>query len=357
MSTIFDEYDKHVQNERWNEACKLARQISESMPDDPTAWFNLGVCLDETNQHFEASHAFQQCLVNGPEDDGAVFRMLRSLLLADRHDVLFEELRIYSYETPELVQEIADLKTFQNLFQSNPRFASLLETERSVGASETQRHQNLTRIAELGFRLPDPIPDRRIACPGFLRFIPEIGLRALSLRCAYAWLMEDIDEVEIKACINSFGGFQYLMNDEQGVLRTPRDLSQNHYSHFAGWFLERMLPLAWILGFPELHVPDGSPLNEEMMTELSTFIGAPCVVDNVWNWQERFTDQRPQSRVAGMEDLHFLSQVAVQSARNGEIDSVPDGFDVNFHGGVVLERWGSLTWALTPGMPLHVELF
>gem|GEM_PF-5699591 len=145
MTDIFDQYESLVNDQKWDEACELAHELTRIAPNVATSWFNLGVSLDETDRHFEAAIAFQRFLVMEPDDTGGVLRMLRSLLLADRTDALFEELRTYAYETPKLVRELATLDTFAELFRTQSQFARLLENDQSV--ADAKRPENFAALA------------------------------------------------------------------------------------------------------------------------------------------------------------------------------------------------------------------
>ena len=57
---VIEEYESHVAAENWEDAVKVAEKIATDAPQVPVAWFNLGVCLDELNRHFEAARTFQK---------------------------------------------------------------------------------------------------------------------------------------------------------------------------------------------------------------------------------------------------------------------------------------------------------
>lgn len=354
MTTPFDEFDDLVAKDQWDLALILALALSEKLPDLPKTWFNLGVCLKQTNQHLKASEAFQRCLLLDPTDEKAVFQMLHSLLLADRRNALYEELRTYAYEDRAMLTRFAEHRPFSDLF-AEANFASLLKEPKPQGPK--QRQQNIATVKALGFSVPDELPEHRTASGYYLRFMPEIALRAQSLRCLYEFVRDEIPSEAIGDYVEHISAFNYLAPDEQTLLSMPRDQAQVDYGHIAGWFAERILPLAWILGFPILAPPDGQPILDDTIEPLSKFMGDFEPFENIWIWMDRFPSQRSSAEATEIEDQYYLSHVAVQYARGGHIQHVPNDFDPVFHGGIVLERWASLMWALTPNLPLNAQLF
>ena len=68
---IIEQYEKLAEEQKWEEALPVIREIVERSPDIPTSWFNMGVCLSGLGREGEAADAFRKAYELDPEDFGA----------------------------------------------------------------------------------------------------------------------------------------------------------------------------------------------------------------------------------------------------------------------------------------------
>ncbi|MBT7301023.1 MAG: tetratricopeptide repeat protein, partial [Victivallales bacterium] len=151
--TVIEEYEAAASAGKWLEALQLAQQIAERAPH-PTCWFNVGVCLDELNRHMEAAQAFQRVIAGDYFDDGARFRMLRSLFLTGDSGVqiVHDEIATIVRALPQVVVELSQLETFTSLFKQDEFAVLKTAAERNL---ETRR-TSLQHLSGEGFVFSEP---------------------------------------------------------------------------------------------------------------------------------------------------------------------------------------------------------
>ncbi len=215
---------------------------------------------------------------------------------------------------------------------------------------EAIRDTNLRHLDRIGFQVAESLPTGPNEGGSSLRPIEEIGRRLLALQCVFLYASdfgENEPEDVIREALGSNNVSDLVANDEEAkIIQMPRSEANETYGHIAGWFLERMLPLAWILGLDHTPDPDGDPLGGDKRDALVQFVGRPT--PDLSGWIATFTS-RSEHDVVVIEDLFYCAHNAVRSAQCGE-ETVPDDFDPVFNGGVIQERRHSLTWALSPGV-------
>lgn len=349
---LIERYEEFVAAENWNGAFAIAREIADSAPHVPTAWFNLGVCLDQLGRHFDAAKAFQSVLEIEFHDEGARYRMLRSLYLAKQLETIVLELESIASTMPSFIDELSTVEPFVELFEQNPMFAKFRQLPASC-VPESIRHANEGTLLGIGFEATEWAQARTRQHGNVLRPLQEIANRTLAIQCVCLFVGDfddDASESDIRACLAANGVEECLVQEESSMLSFSRPDAQESFSMYAGWFAERLLPLAWIMGLEADLAPDGSPISDECFGELCRFLGSPSSSSTLGDWLQRYSEPRAIEEIAAMEDLYYHAQVAVQCARGGELNAVPANFDPVFNGGVVLERWHSLLWALTPRM-------
>jgi hypothetical protein len=358
-SDIFDRYQELVDADKWDEVLPLIEQILEADSSVPTSWRNYGVCLDELGRHFEAARAFQNVLSLDFSDTGTRFRMLRSLKLADQMGVVYDEARVMLDHDPSFLVELSETDEFRQLFSEDHQFADLGKAavrrvarsgpaeKISVGSTGGIEDRHIKQLEGLGFKVPEAVPGRWRSKPS-LRPVEQIAQRVRALQDVFYFLAEvgdDIPTEEIFASLDSHGIRSQLVADEAYVVRVPRQQAMEQLGYTAGWYAERMLPLAWVLGFDFFPYPDGQPIQGESGDALTDFIGPPTS-ESIADWLASF-EVRNKETVKRAEDLLYGAHCAVQDAEEN-LDKLPAGFDPLFNGGVIAERWQSLFWVLSP---------
>jgi len=116
---IIETFERHVENEQWDEALPLIAQIVQRGPDIPTSWRNYGVVLDELGRHSEAAKAFGRAYELNPEDYGTQYRVFRSLSLADDASGFIEFAEHEATSNPEIIESISDAEEFSAITESS----------------------------------------------------------------------------------------------------------------------------------------------------------------------------------------------------------------------------------------------
>ena len=262
-----------------------------------------------------------------PEDDDAIF------LDFDAASELREHLRSIASNPASMAAQPPRLPT-----DGDPRATEL-------------RAKVMSKLHSKGFRPADWLPTPDLTRK--LRPREEIAGRILSLAAVFAWGSAPEDAVssqQLKSFIKTGRLGQWLTDQEQQIIGTPRQQAMAEHAGSVGWKLENMWPLAWVLGFPKVPVVAASMIPEEVMHPLVfEFVGG---FDQSIEGLLSKSELRKAGRVNAMEDYFYCAHNAVRSAQVGsEIPTVPTNFDPVVHGGVVHERRHSLTWCLSPGVP------
>lgn len=117
---IIERYESLVDNEKWEEALPVIKEIVDRDPSIDTSWFNYGVCLDEIGRHSEAAESFIKALELNIQDYGIHYRVFRSFFLANDLDQLYEFV-VYLCDTfPEIRATLFGSDEYKELIQYKP---------------------------------------------------------------------------------------------------------------------------------------------------------------------------------------------------------------------------------------------
>jgi len=214
------------------------------------------------------------------------------------------------------------------------------------------RRRNLRTLADLGFRVADNLPVRRLDEDELPELRPqaEIVGRVLALKAFWLWV--DIhpnaeSESTVREMIESSQLRMQLTQSELEIIDLSRAEAFAEHGHLMGWKNENCWPLAWVLGFPE--IPSVT------VGQVSGILGRRLMLEWLPNNSVESRQFAASCRllasgqVHDLEDLFYCAHNAVRSAQLGE-DTVPDDFDPLADGGCIHERRHSLTWMLSPGV-------
>lgn len=344
-----DEFNRLAEADRWSEALPISEQIVGEFPDAPLPWFNHGVCLDEVERHMEAAQAFQRALQFEISEEegityvGTQFRMLRSLMLAEEMDICYREVRTMLDVDPYSICGLAETETFEPHFE-NPPFRELLQAAKqrinptpeyiAADASGGLLAEHVNQLAEHGIETPETV-GHRWNQPPCLRPIDDIVHRLQALFCVFAFVCDERSSAEdISERIDAKGLEKSLGGEESYMLSIDRSVAMEQFGHTGGWYVERLLPLAWILG--SATTPDhlGQLLSGDGFDELTRF----C---------EKFPSAGYEVRnIESIKNAEGLLYAAHCGMRSGQVSN---DFD-EANAGVVLEHWQSLYWALSPNL-------
>lgn len=219
-----------------------------------------------------------------------------------------------------------------------------------AGGQEVIRESSLEQLVSQGFQVSPGLPlwTHWTLEPIRLRPTLEIvqRLMASEIITSYLWSMNAPEE-ELRNYIQRSDLQSAMTPFELDIINSPREEAAEAHRDNDGWRQENQWALAWILGFgQEIGVHDGpitgdvcGPLVQEFMPKLS-------------QTDQDFLDAvtpRPLSEVAAKFDLFYAAHNAVRSAQQGA-ETVPEGFDPVFDGGVLHEKRHALTWAVSPGV-------
>lgn len=121
---IIEQYETLVSEQRWEEAIQIIKDIIDSNPTIATSWFNYGVCLDEIGNHKKAAEAFTKAHEIDVSDYGIHYRILRSLLLAEDNQQLYEFIDYLCQTFEEEIDIIFESEEFSKVLQQ-PDFTDL----------------------------------------------------------------------------------------------------------------------------------------------------------------------------------------------------------------------------------------
>jgi hypothetical protein len=153
------------------------------------------------------------------------------------------------------------------------------------------------------------------------------------------------DAVLIESMLKG-GLVDHMTDSELDLTDLPRARAYAQHSAAAGWRLENMWALAWVLGFdpaPSLGGQMDLDVHKQMMFGFMEF------PSHTPKWRLEKARPRALADVDAMEDLFYCAHNAVRSAQQGGA-TVPAGFDPVRDGGAIHERRHALTWALSPGV-------
>ena len=214
------------------------------------------------------------------------------------------------------------------------------KVESLPSVANKMRKIHLQKLADIGMLAADwmPTADQRLA--NQLRPKSEIIKKLMATYITSAWVCAPADVVsndEIKSYLatnqlkrNSFS------DKETGWMQTKR-AEANQFSGQAGWLLENIWSLAWLLGAAGLPTPNISSdqTSHEVMGPIrDDLLGG---LDKTFDQLMSRTKLRRLESVIALEDLMYCAHNSVRTV------DIP-------HGGLIHERRQSLTWALSPGV-------
>ena len=123
---IISKYETLVDEERWEEALIVIKEIVKRGPSIPTSWFNWGVCLSALDRESEAAEKFLKAYELDPEDFGAQYRAFRSLYFAGDYEGFFRLAERELEKMPEIIEGLTEDEDFSVLFE-RPEFRKLRE--------------------------------------------------------------------------------------------------------------------------------------------------------------------------------------------------------------------------------------
>ena len=87
---ILEKYQSLIDQDKWEEALPVIKEIVDRDQSIDTSWFNYGTCLDQTGNYSSAADAFIKAHELNVQDTGIHYRIFRSLFLANDLDQLYE---------------------------------------------------------------------------------------------------------------------------------------------------------------------------------------------------------------------------------------------------------------------------
>lgn len=208
------------------------------------------------------------------------------------------------------------------------------------------RAANLTWLAARGFKVASSLPTQR-GGRGALRPVEEIAARLMALDALFTWVVYDEEETpakKLRAYVTRNRLEPAMVADERRLYRQSRASAARHRGTI-GWALEKMWPLAWVLGYPT------APRIEDQEIKRATCRSMVAMLPRLDEDRDTLLARaRPRSYAAvdRLEDRFYCAHNAVRSAQLGG-RTVPRGFDPSFGGAVIEARRHGLTWCLSPG--------
>ncbi len=214
------------------------------------------------------------------------------------------------------------------------------------------RERHYCLLAERGFTCVRSLPlARSESHQDHLRPIPEIAARVSALNALFLWVSapaEIFPGDRLQAFVQHNKLSQWLTEEEQTILETPREDAHQENVDSVGWKLENMWALSWILGFePAPKFYQGQISSEIIQAMTLNFL--PRLEGTLEDFLGG-TNPRSAEAVGELEDLFYCAHNAVRCAQFGNPTAVPANFHPVVAGGAVHERRHALTWALSPGV-------
>jgi tetratricopeptide (TPR) repeat protein len=123
---ILEKYQSLVDEEKWEDALPIIKEVVDRNQSIDTSWFNYGVCLDQTGNYSSAADAFIKAHELNVQDTGIHYRIFRSLFLANDLEQLYE-FTDYLCDTFEGSREsILDSDEYKEL-EKHKQFKELIE--------------------------------------------------------------------------------------------------------------------------------------------------------------------------------------------------------------------------------------
>ena len=211
------------------------------------------------------------------------------------------------------------------------------------------RQANLRQLTATGFRVAGSLPvkrDRRKA----VRPAREIATRLMALDAVFTWACyseEDASTKRVKAYIARNDLPALMTKEERTIIGFRRGRAHAEHGDTAGWRVESMWPLAWVLGYRKRPKLEGGFISRDIERALvMQFLpGLDATVEDLLGKSKL----RPYDDVLPVEDLFYCAHNATRSAQLGA-RTVPKGFNLKIGAGVIHERRHALTWCLSPGV-------
>jgi hypothetical protein len=211
------------------------------------------------------------------------------------------------------------------------------------------RLANVRQLTAAGFRVAGSLPIKRDRVKA-VRPAREIASRLMALDAAFTWACqseEDASSKDLKGYIARNELAAHMTKEDRSIVKLTRTRAHAKHADVAGWRLENMWPLAWVLGYKKRPKLEGTVLSQDIeraiIMEFLPGIGA--TVDDLLGKSKL----RSYEDVQPVEDLFYCAHNAARSAKLGG-RTVPKGFDPTVGGEVVRERRHALTWCLSPGV-------
>ncbi|BBM02434.1 tetratricopeptide repeat protein [Microbulbifer sp. GL-2] len=112
---IVEKYQYYSENNEWEKALPVIREIIDRSPKIPTSWFNYGITLENLGKHSEAVQAFFNAYQLQPDDYRAQYRIFRNLALAKDTDRFVKFVSIEAKKTPGIIDMIAGIDDFKEM--------------------------------------------------------------------------------------------------------------------------------------------------------------------------------------------------------------------------------------------------
>ena len=205
--------------------------------------------------------------------------------------------------------------------------------------ADSMREQHIEALRDRGLEVATWMPNA--ASRGFTQLRPhdEIARRLMAAFATVAWVCAP-DDIVSAADVKKYLADNELEREsfsqkETDWLATPRDKVRESIDE-AGWILENVWGLAWLLGVAPTVCPCDQQVPQSIVTEIrEDFL---CEFGKTVDELVTGTTLQPVERIIALEDFLFCAH---NGLRNID-DVVAAGF--------IQERRHALTWALSPGV-------
>jgi hypothetical protein len=211
------------------------------------------------------------------------------------------------------------------------------------------REANVRKLTAEGFRIAGSLPVKRDGKRA-LRPAREIATRLMALDAVFTWACyseADASTARLKGYISRNDLAALMTKEDRSIVALSRARAEAKHGETAGWRLENMWPLAWVLGYRKRPKLEGTFLSRDIQRAIvMQFLpGLDATVDDLL----RKAKVHSYDDVRDAEDFFYCLHNATRSAQLGA-RTVPKGWKPAVGGRVVQERRHALTWCLSPGV-------
>jgi hypothetical protein len=211
------------------------------------------------------------------------------------------------------------------------------------------RAANVRQLTAAGFRVSGSLPVKRDR-PKAVRPAREIATRLMAIDAAFTWAYdpeEDAPSERVRSYVARNDLAAQMTKEERAIIRLTRPRAIAKHGDTAGWMLENMWPLAWVLGYRKRPKLEGTFISRDIqraivMQFLPRLDGT---VDDLLGKSKL----RSYDDVYVVEDFFYCAHNAARAAQLGA-RTVPKGFKPAVGGAIIQERRHALTWCLSPGI-------